>query len=59
MRSICPFDLTGALFKGKVILQPMRAEPSMVLLQRLHLNRPMTAGFAGNSLTHCNLLKSH
>jgi len=31
MRSICPFDLTGALFKGKVILQPMRAEPSMVL----------------------------
>jgi hypothetical protein len=31
VRSICPFDLTGALFKGKVILQPMRGEPSMVL----------------------------
>jgi len=30
-RSICPIDLTGAVFKGKVVLQAMRAEPSMVL----------------------------
>jgi hypothetical protein len=31
VRSRCSSDLTGALVKGKVILQPMRPEPSMVL----------------------------